>query len=470
MAGSKRQHGDPSLQPPQKHFKSNAWPIPPYPQPSTTSSRRQFYKNDVRFIAEGQKARVRPRELRSAIVDRRLGLYTLPGSTKDEKIEISLKDRERKGREDPFVKKDKGPGRAGNGKDGLIANEEAFISTYGKGDAKMVKNWLKSGEPGWKPRLGGKNVWKGVKYLGRGGFGVVGLWQREPLKAGEEDQNELYSLPKGVNKVAVKEQDPLEPTKESEYQFKLTETGSKHIVALYRTNEQEKSFLKGLNQPPVVRGFLSMVGAIDAPKRRGMLECLAGGLATMEHGNEKLAGPSWSPKIVHNDNFGLSRFAEVDNNGNDEDEFVAFDDSGEDLWRTGELYVPLIIGYKDMIPRYKVPLRPSSKNQQPLTRRYRNITTTATLFEALPDSPYSVTLRSTVVRMLADKKRDRITSRELLKICRDAKRVCEDADLALNNSGELERWRESQEAREGGPGGWGSLFADEPPGPSRKRK
>lgn len=34
---------------------------------------------------------------------------------------------------------------------------------------------------------------------------------------------------------------------------------------------------------------------------RGLLECLAGGLATMEHGHEYLSGSSWNTPVVHND-------------------------------------------------------------------------------------------------------------------------------------------------------------------------
>lgn len=72
--------------------------------------------------------------------------------------------------------------------------------------------------------------------------------------------------------------------------------------------------------------------------------------------------------------------------------------------------------------------------------------------------------------MLASKKDQRITSRELLRICRNAKKWCEDADLVLGNAPELATWRDEQEEREGGKGtvDWNSLFKDEPV-PSQKQ-
>lgn len=59
--------------------------------------------------------------------------------------------------------------------------------------------------------------------------------------------------------------------------------------------------------------------------------------------------------------------------------------------------------------------------------------TTTTMGESIPKSCFSVTLRGTVLRMLTYKWKDRLTSRELLKICRDAIKICDNAKLLLKD-------------------------------------
>lgn len=53
----------------------------------------------------------------------------------------------------------------------------------GKGREDLLRS-----ERRWEPRIGGTsglgNQWRGTKMLGRGGFGVVGLWVRDPLNEG----------------------------------------------------------------------------------------------------------------------------------------------------------------------------------------------------------------------------------------------------------------------------------------------
>lgn len=96
-------------------------------------------------------------------------------------------------------------------------------------------------EPIWKERIGGDSghIWRGVKFLGQGGFGHVGLWQRDSLKADEEDRNEIAGIPRGVEKVAVKENFKSQKLaiQERRFQSTLTKTGSKHIVTCYEREE-----------------------------------------------------------------------------------------------------------------------------------------------------------------------------------------------------------------------------------------
>lgn len=56
--------------------------------------------------------------------------------------------------------------------------------------------------------------------------------------------------------------------------------------------------------------------------------------------------------------------------------------------------------------------------------------------------------------MLAYKGEDRISSRKLLKICKYAIKICDDAELLLKNPTVLEVWRKQQGHWEDGKGGW----------------
>lgn len=98
--------------------------------------------------------------------------------------------------------------------------------------------WL-GNEPNWNTRIGGDSghVWRGVKLLGRGGFGTVGLWQRDPLAEGQEDKNETVGLPKGLEKLVVKEGTDERMMKYEGFWQNLLSDRSQHIVRAWERND-----------------------------------------------------------------------------------------------------------------------------------------------------------------------------------------------------------------------------------------
>ncbi|CAG8948801.1 hypothetical protein HYFRA_00001924 [Hymenoscyphus fraxineus] len=186
-----------------------------------------------------------------------------------------------------------------------------------------MRKWLDS-EREWTVGVGSRqNKWRGSRMLGKGGFGLVGLWERDPLEEGEEDANESVGLPKGLTKVAVKQQMRSYRAfrREGDLQKKLVETGTKHIVGIFPKNDESTVEVIGEGKikfadpmgKKIGRAFLefceggtlsdlvekiSEATSSNRPLEEKycwrLLECLAGSTATLEHGNENLKGPSWS--------------------------------------------------------------------------------------------------------------------------------------------------------------------------------
>lgn len=91
------------------------------------------------------------------------------------------------------------------------------------------RKWRET-EPEWKDRLG--EGWKSKKMLGRGSFGIVGLWSYEG-----NDKNQL------VRDVAVKQAFEDRLTKEAEWMRTFTERGTQHVPKMYGKLTVEYVFL-----------------------------------------------------------------------------------------------------------------------------------------------------------------------------------------------------------------------------------
>ncbi|KAH8812135.1 hypothetical protein F5884DRAFT_303896 [Xylogone sp. PMI_703] len=155
--------------------------------------------------------------------------------------------------------------------------------------------------------------WKGVKVLGLGGYGLVGLW-----KYLGSDPN----MPKAI----VVKQSPhvdLSLQHESDFLDMLNISGSKHVPRLFKgfhTEVGTGSSDWDLKGKPVSRIYLEycehgdMAGFIQRMYDRystqnpmpeayiwRIFECLALALCVVAHGNENLEGPSWQTEMVHFD-------------------------------------------------------------------------------------------------------------------------------------------------------------------------
>ncbi|CAG8975025.1 hypothetical protein HYALB_00012193 [Hymenoscyphus albidus] len=262
-----------------------------------------------------------------------------------------------------------------------------------------MRKWLDS-EREWTVGVGSRqNMWRGSRMLGRGGFGLVGLWERDPLEEGEEDANESVGLPKGLTKVAVKQQmrryDDLR--EEGDLQKKLVETGTKHIVRIFPKNDE--STVEGNIQQSTTRGEILR-----------LLECLAGSTAMMEHGNENLKGTSWST-------------------ADPTESLVHFDIKpiNQTYQQCMGKAMHFIMNKEKMLPNVDGTVAGKWLFFQPDITSPEMFRTTG---HGILGMPYSVRLLSTVLRMLAIEPQYRIESRELLSICRESIRLCNQAVAA----------------------------------------
>lgn len=82
-----------------------------------------------------------------------------------------------------------------------------------------IAKWIDT-ERYWKDRLG--SGWKGKKFLGRGGFGIVGHWRYEG-----SDRNQR------VKDIAVKQVSNNSLENEAVFLKRLAEVGTPHIVKMY---------------------------------------------------------------------------------------------------------------------------------------------------------------------------------------------------------------------------------------------
>jgi hypothetical protein len=205
-----------------------------------------------------------------------------------------------------------------------------------------IEKWLAS-EPQWTSRLG--EGWKGTKFLGKGSFGIAGLWEYkgENLSQSPDDMDltpsqELSRSPALFNdltgsrrkdapalrKVVVKQSEaedtnwdyqwPLvqkTPLDEGNRLAKLALLGSKHIIRQFGENKLGDTFR---TMGKVVRIFLEycpggdlgqFVGPPDEPTKIRLLEvdiwaifhCIALGLTVMDRGTEDIKAPAWRGNI-----------------------------------------------------------------------------------------------------------------------------------------------------------------------------
>lgn len=176
-------------------------------------------------------------------------------------------------------------------------------------------------EPTWSQRLG--DGWKGTRFLGKGNFGIVGLWEYrgDPARAPpvtqvvvkqstDEPMDEFHEIWGG--KSAMDEGRILKL---------LGKLNSNHIIRQYGGNRVGDRFLDmGL----VVRIFLEfcpggdldqLVAGFEQPQRPVLSEidlwtifkCLALGIAVLDRGTENTNGPAWNgnppdrPELCHFD-------------------------------------------------------------------------------------------------------------------------------------------------------------------------
>lgn len=295
----------------------------------------------------------------------------------------------------------------------------------------------------WKlpPGSGSGHTWTARKFLGKGAFGQVVLWQRDSLN-GLEDQNETEGIPKGIDKEAVKDRTfgTASLVNEQKIQYRLTKTGSRHIAACYGRVRDEMFLDIGYKPRRIFMEFCeggSFQDFVDKHEKiledagKGIqleeniywrfLECLACGLATMEHGNEDLDGASWGEIILHNDIHGGNFLVGL----NDEDHKLT-----------------PALKFADFV-NSRIALK-TAANSCELSK---NIRETGTLINRRIDKStsfnfgieiatketltYSATLQETIEKMLRSEvppyePKDGISTRKLLKVCRDSIKVCDE--------------------------------------------
>jgi serine/threonine protein kinase len=176
-------------------------------------------------------------------------------------------------------------------------------------------------EPSWTVRLG--DGWKGIKFLGKGSFGIVGLWeyQGDPTKA------------PAVTKVVVKQSadEPMDDMNivwggksamdEGRILAVLSKLNSNHIIRQYGGNRRGDQFLEmgqvvriylefcpGGDLDQLVSGFHQppnpLLHELDLWK---IFKCLAFGVAVLDRGTENSKEPAWRgysphrPELCHFD-------------------------------------------------------------------------------------------------------------------------------------------------------------------------
>jgi hypothetical protein len=107
----------------------------------------------------------------------------------------------------------------------------SFPESHGLRDTQ-IERWLAS-QPKWKNKIDGTGC-KGTKFLGKGSFGMVGLWENTTpqIVAGQS-----------VMKVAVKQSSASglsDLQAEAQHLKVLEQTGSRHIVRAYGNISIEK--------------------------------------------------------------------------------------------------------------------------------------------------------------------------------------------------------------------------------------
>lgn len=175
------------------------------------------------------------------------------------------------------------------------------------------KQWLDSSKD-WTYPLG--NAWKGSKVLGKGSFGVVGLWQ---LEGGGDGASPT------INKIVVKQNIDAsgfqKTLKEGDILYMLSNRPrpSKHILRAY--DPPRIDVYQNVNVARIILEFCpagTLSKLIEADRNRGqevsapkepvaevdmwaIFNCLALGVAMIDRGTEDPNAASWRSKttIVH---------------------------------------------------------------------------------------------------------------------------------------------------------------------------
>lgn len=192
--------------------------------------------------------------------------------------------------------------------------------------------WLAS-EPIWTTRVG--KGWKGTRFLGKGSFGVCGLWEFQPdyASGAHSDSFELSAFEPDIKQVVIKMSEylPDEPSAlglksgldEGRFGALLALANSDHILRQFGTNMIGDSFEE---IGDVVKIFLEYCpgGDLDQflprneqeeanpkpllqePDLWALFYCLALGISVMDRGTETPQGPSpdwWdgTKRLLHGD-------------------------------------------------------------------------------------------------------------------------------------------------------------------------
>ncbi|EPE36142.1 Protein kinase-like (PK-like) [Glarea lozoyensis ATCC 20868] len=168
-----------------------------------------------------------------------------------------------------------------------VVRDVAKYKGLTKTSAAAQREWLDS-EPDWNIGLDAPGAsiacWEGVRMLGVGGNGIVGLWKRVIPSSQREKGG---GIPGNVNLVAVKQiQGDASDFEEEVHWMRRFQEGGRHTVRCYQVSKRE-------------RGLGTWRGMDDEG-------CLAKGAAIIENGNENLDGPTWDNgetenNIVHFD-------------------------------------------------------------------------------------------------------------------------------------------------------------------------
>lgn len=178
-----------------------------------------------------------------------------------------------------------------------------------------IDKWIADSDKDWTHKLG--EGWKGKKFLGKGQFGIVGLWQYEgPAEnAPQITQVVVKQVSLDMAHSVVPWGGEMNGLSEGKLLQKLSKVDTRHIIKMYGGNKAGDRFSE---MGVVVRMLLEfcpggdleqlMVGYdkhhVSAPREDtwsevdlwAMFHCMALGIVAMDRGTENSREPAWFAK------------------------------------------------------------------------------------------------------------------------------------------------------------------------------